>query len=367
MEENSIQRDPPRRWRPSPEFWVVLAILGAFLFGLPGLFVQPAEQVLFNPQVYKQTLDELDAYERFPLIVGEAVAGGGNRLLGGLGDRLRSLLVRANYEAALGQIFPKSWIKAQAESLIDQFFAYFNFESEELNLVVDFRPVRARLSGEETAQVSATIVQGLPACNQDDLLRFGLSALTGQTEGLPLCRPPQQLEGIAHLLVQVILQGAGQTLPERMDLMDTLRIPLAVTGGRVDSAWERWFGVYRFYRQTGPWLPWIALLMVAMAGVLARRTTRGPLFWMGWALVLPGASALLIALILGLGSSQIVPLVIGGLLGEDVFIFDLLVDVLSRVSSRFVLEVAWMSLAVATLGALLILAWGWTRRRGALT
>lgn len=340
------------------ERWVILLVLGTFLLGLPGLFSIPAERVLFNPLVYKQALVEHRVYDDYPLILGDLLASSGSRLLGGSGDALLNVLEKSRYDQVIRQIFPAAWVRDQAERLIDQSLAYFNLESRQMALVVDFRPVKIHLAGDNAPRIASTIVQSLPACTADSLLQYGLALLNGQAEGLPLCRPPEAFVELTNRLVGGLLQTAAGALPDQMDLAPALRAPIAITGDHGKGVWAGWWGIYRLFRQVGPFLPWLALALAAAAGVLAVKTRQGPLFWLGWALALPGLSAAVAALLIGVWSSQIVPLIAGNLFGSSIILEARMADVLTTVVSRFVLAVVQWGLGAAAAGAGLILVWG---------
>lgn len=355
--ENSTASRGPRR-----EFWVILALLGVFLTGLAALFAVPAERVLFQPQSYQVALEQQGAYERFPEILGDLLTSGGDRFLFGSGDRLREALERGNYEAVVRMIFPEPWMRAQADGLITQFWDYFNFHREDFALVVDLRPVKTRLSGDTSQEIGTVIVAGLPGCTDQDLLAFGLSALQGTLEQIPLCRPPELFEGLSTQLAAGLLQGAGAAMPEQIDLAPALRAPVRLGGEPVQRAWGSWFGLYRTARTATPWLPWLALFFLALASVLGYRTTRGSFFWLGIGLLLPGAAGALIALILWLGSAQAAPHLVDSLVGQVPVIYDVLVGMVAAVLDDYLRVVALSGLVLTVVGALLA-AIAWRARR----
>ncbi|RPJ51584.1 MAG: hypothetical protein EHM21_02350 [Chloroflexi bacterium] len=338
------------------EGWVLLVILGIFLTALPGIFSFPAERILFNPQTYKQALADEGAYQQFPALVGEMIASGGNVFLFGSGSELLQVLQRSNYEALIQHIFPEDWVRAQADALVDQFWAYFNFQASQFRLVVDFRPVKARLQGEQAAQISAEIVAGFPPCEQEELFDWGLQALQGQVDSLPLCRPPGQLVGAANLLVEGFLKGGATAIPNELDLATVLKLPVTLGGQTASSALNAYFDIYRFYRQVNLYFPLVALGLLVVAGFLAHdlRTRQGALYWLGVGLVLPGFTALVMAVMLGIMGSQIAPLVIGQIFGADVVVFNLLVKVLGNVLARFMIVSAVIAIAVTLVGTALV-------------
>ncbi len=382
--------------------WLVLLVLVIFLTGLPGIFALPAEWILFNPDSYKQALAEENAYSQFPLLLGQMIAEGGNLFLFGSGDHLLQVLQHSNYEAIVQQIFPEDWVRAQADGLIDQFWAYFNFQSPRLRLAVDFRPIKERLTGEQSAQIAAAIVQGFPPCQGSDLLNWALQALNGTVDQLPLCRPPAQFVGAANLLAEELLKGSAALMPDELDLAGLLRLPAAVglpaaihpPGAQpVATAWAGGFRVYHFFRRADRWLPWAALLLLVPVGLLARGAPRpaalkdgkpsplrpaapaelrsvdglpsplrDPFYWLGLSLLLPGFAALIIALLLGLLSDQIAPFVIGRLFGANLIAFNLLVGMLVRVTTRCMLASAEIALGVTLTGTILLGIALWLRK-----
>lgn len=340
--------------RARSERRVILVVLGLFLFTVPGLFALVGEQILFNPQVYKEALADLDFYERFPQILGETLAGSGDLLLPGVGANLLGAMNANNYQEIIRLLFPPDWVMAQAESLIDQFWAYYNFETPELHLIVDFSAVKARLQSERDLQVVQTIVQGLPVCTQQDLLNFGLLALQGKLDQAPLCRPPDQFIGVANGVVRELLRGAGSLAPGQVDLAVTLRLPVLLRAGRGAGAAGLTFQVYRAFRIIGPWLPLGSLL--CLIGIIAwgRKTVLGALFWSGMGLLLSGFVALVTALLLVLWSNQIAPFLVARIFFSDLAVFDLLVRLVQAVSNRYLLWVGGVSLAMTLVGAALI-------------
>lgn len=352
-----------RSFRPTRPFWVILAILGAYLTGLPALFAIPAERILFNPEEYKRALAEQNVYDRFPTMLGEMVSDGGNRLIPGTGSALLNMLEQSRYDAVIQELFPEMWVREQAESLIDQFWAFMNFETPQLRLSVDLRPVKDHLAGEGAPQVASIIVAGLPPCTAEDLLTFVIQAFQGKAEGLPLCKPPEQFLNLTNTLVGSMLAGTSATMPDELDLSGGLRFAFALGGERVEQAGARWFGVYRFFRRVGPWLPYAAIGFALLAVVLSLGTKRGPLFWGGVTLALPGLSALAIALLLGLWLAQFVPVLVGAVFGPSLILFDTLVDAIETVVRRFIGSALVWSAVVGLLGVALIGAWyGWQHK-----
>jgi hypothetical protein len=339
-----------------PERRVILAVLGLFLFTLPGLYALVGEWILFNPQVYKEELLELNVYERFPQVMGETLAGSSDKLLPGVGAKLMGLLNAGHYQDLVRLLFPPQWVQAQAESLIDQFWAYYNFETPDLRLVVDFSAVKTRLQTDPDLRVVQIIVQSLPVCTQQDVLNFALLALQGKLDQAPLCRPPDAFIEVTNAVVTELLRGAGSLAPGQVDLAVVLRLPGALTGAPRAAQPGPAFQVYRIFRLVGPWLLLGSLACLTAVVSWSRQTARGPLFWSGAGLLLPGFAALVIALLLAFGSNQIAPLLVEGIFFSDLAVFDLLVQLVLAAGNRYLLWVGGIGLGMTLVGAGLVAA-----------
>lgn len=355
--------DQSERGLSKRERWLLAAILGVFILGLPAIFVYPAVQILFNPASYHRALAEQAVTAQVPALVGQLIQTGGNVLLFGSGNQILGVLERSNYDVVIRQIFPGDWVQAQADALIDQFWAFFNFHTSQFRLVVDFRPVKARLNGVETPAIAAQIIQGFPACQEQDLLNFGSQLLQGQVERLPLCKPPDAFIGAANLVVEETLRGASLVMPDQIDLASILWLPKVLGGQRVSAAWALGFGIYRVMRQVEAWLPWLALLLLALTGWLARGMARGPVFWVGIALIIPGIAALLAALIVWLSSRELIPLLIQQVVGKDLLIVSVVVNVAEQVSGQFATWSAIAAWGVTIVGVGLIAGDFWAKRQ----
>jgi hypothetical protein len=332
----------------------VAALFGVLLFGVPGLFSIPAEQILLNPTAYKQALAAQNVYEQAPALLGSLLAQSSNRAIPGSGDQILAALQGARFDAVMRQVFPPDWIQSQAEGLIDQFWAFFNLRSPEFHLLVDLRPVKQHLTGPDSPQIISAIVQGLPACSANDLLDFTLKAVSGEAQGLPMCRPPDAFLSLTNQLVGGMLGGAAGLLPDQMDLASGLTIARLFSSTRPAQNLQLGFRLYRVWRQANPFLPWVALGFLALLLWLSLRTPQGPLFWGGAALLLPGLLVLFLAILAGAWLVRFIPSVLIRITGDHLTILDALVAALGQVTGRFTLAVVISALVVMVLGLLLL-------------
>jgi hypothetical protein len=178
----------------------------------------PAEYVLFRPAPYLKAMEQVGLYRRYPALLLDFTASGGNLFVPGLGDVLLRYLRQRGAEEALVFLFPEEWVRGQTETLVERFWSYYNFETPQLDLSLDLAPLKARLSGEEGAAVIREGVASWPVCSaQDDLRILGL-LLQGNTNDLPQCLPPGKIGEAFLSALQLGLKTFAQTLPERVQL-----------------------------------------------------------------------------------------------------------------------------------------------------
>jgi hypothetical protein len=347
-----------------PEGWVILAVLMTWLSATLAIFAYPAERVLFNPEVYKRVLVSQEVYSYYPQMMIDLLASQGETILPGSGAVFQQMLDRTGYQEAVLQIFPPTWAREQTESLVDQLLAFFNLEKEELVLVVDFRPVKQRLRGDEAAVIAQTIVMGFSPCSGEELLAFGLNILQGQMADVPLCRPPDQLLGITTSIVQGVLQVSAATLPDQPNFARILRLPLILGGQRLEGVLSGWQWFYRAFRIAGPWLPLAAVVSVALVVVLARGTRRGPFFWSGLGLAVPGMAGAVMTIFISLFALRPAAELLERIFPPELLLSQLLLQVYAEVVGRFALTTAVISVLLVVLGVLLLGAALWTRYAG---
>ncbi len=106
--------------------WVTVSVIFMLLVTIPALLFIAARFTLFDPQVYKDSLDQSGLYQNYPQIMGGTLAGEANMVFPGVGSQLLGKLDQAHYYAVIRLIFPETWVRSQTEGLVDQFWSFFN-------------------------------------------------------------------------------------------------------------------------------------------------------------------------------------------------------------------------------------------------
>jgi hypothetical protein len=288
-----------------------IAAICAILFVITALLALPLFNIglhLFSPDLYKRALAEQKVYERLPAIAGEQIvysitynpcqenpeserclaegkAGEGEGESpdqGGLPPFLQNL-AQKEYEGIIADLAPPQWLQARAESIIDQVFAYLDYESDPV-LAISLVDLKERISGEDGLRVFMRLARVQPNCTpeQVEIIRSDVEATP---EDLPLCEPPEPLaEKYAQKARQVLQTVAGDIPDETAVDLSTLGQEKGEAGTEAPTEKESPFGddprpifqIVRWGMRLSPLVPVALLLLVTLFGV---RSWKG---WMQW-------------------------------------------------------------------------------------
>lgn len=177
----------------------------------------PAEFILFRPAPYLDALESGGYYREYPQLMLDFLASGGDLFAPGLGSWVMGVFNPQDVQGTLRFLFPEDWVRSQTGALVENFWGYYNFEREDLSLVVDFQPVKQRLSSTQSLALVQSALGGWPSCSAQDLVQLGLAIAQGSpSAAYPHCRPPQPLEGLLEQLVQSSLSTFAGALPAQV-------------------------------------------------------------------------------------------------------------------------------------------------------
>jgi hypothetical protein len=340
--------------------FVITALLALVLFNVQSHYL--------NPDTYKTVLEEQEMYDRLPAILSKQIAhsmtfnpclenpeqcegeGPGNDENNGPPDYLKNLSIE-DWEQMLSLILTPAWTKSQAESVVDQFFAFLDSDEEKLTITVSLVGLKANLTGQEGMQFIRILIDAQPPCTET-LLGILLDAAAGDfsPEQLLLCRPPEE-----------IMDGLTPTMEAALeivinDLPDQAILGKKIFGGDENAsitAFNERSGIsFRTVRTMLRFSPFLALICLVLLTVFAVRSLRDLLFWWGIPFTILGLSTLglgLVALPLidwGLGT-----FVLGRIPGAlDPDLLTLLIESVELLVQSFVRAIANQAALIAYLG-----------------
>ncbi len=284
--------DPHNRpwWR---RILLGLCALALMVTSFPAQAAIPAESVLFQPEPYLEALERSSFYEAYPQVAIGLMTAGGELVLPGVSHFIQKLFPATRYESVLRFIFPEIWVRVQVKRIIEQYWAYYNFEARDMRLVLDFQPVKLRLEGADGRALVQDVFAGLPECSAQDLLAIAGQVLQGNTDQMPQCKPPRQLESLVVGGIQAVLTGFTGTLPDEVVLMQR-------SSPRPDQYGPG--GPYRWLRY-GLRLSVPVVVLLLVAGTLLLGYDRRRLIeWAGVPFYLGGVLGAILAALTGMGA-----------------------------------------------------------------
>lgn len=196
------------------------------------------------------------------------------------------------------RVLTKEWLQTQVEGVIDQFFAFFESDDEDLRLTISLADLKASLTGQKGVALVHEIIESLPACGEDQLDEFEIM-LGGNTDEVEMisCRPPEEVLDTYYPLITAKLDQVVADLPEEAKLggepinsrsdqtrdSDHPQVEPIVSARRVVS-----------YLRLSPLVPIVFLTLIA---IFAVRSLKDLLRWWGVPLAVAGLGALGLSLL----------------------------------------------------------------------
>jgi len=275
-----------------------LLLLAFILTSVLAMFAFTAEQVLFHPEPYLRAFRAQNFYQRFPALLAELAAQRSSfpepDATPEEENQLR-YLNQSDYEMIFASLFTPAWLEDQARTVLDQLFAYLNFQEPELHLIVSMQEVKTRLSGEQGKEISLRVVRSWPPCTAEQLLAITAQGLFGELEGFPTCKPPDELLNLTGPLLEFSITQFANTIPDQVDLADAIPGTASTSGKQLNQAL-----LYRAFRWSQRLSPIAALICLLMVTVIAVRSWRSWLGWWGVGLAAAGGLGLGLGLLAGL-------------------------------------------------------------------
>jgi hypothetical protein len=332
-------------------FWwrrILLSVcaLALMVVTIPAVIVFPAEYILFQPQTTLDAVESSGFYQKYPELVLDLIQAGGEVLAPGAVKFVQAYFPADRLTSVIRFIYPEEWVRAQVDRAVSHFWAYYNLEDSRLYIALDFRPIKARLKGNEGKILVAEAFQGLPDCNLQDALTIATLLMQKKTEGLPSCKPPKQVEGVVVGVIQLALEGITDGLPDEKVLV--MRFNPVI--GR--------YGPGGIYEQLRFGLRFSLMLMVLLmlgAISLLDYSWRNFLEWAGVPLYSSGLISAGLASLAGVSARWLDNVVSASLPGSSRVIFSFISGIALTIFQNFLAWVAVAAVIVAVLGLGMIL------------
>ncbi len=323
---------------------ILLAIL-IVASAVPALILFNVQGRAFEAATYERALDRTDFYQQFPAVLADLV----QQNLGTGAPAFLQRITSDQWQAVMATLLPEEQLQSMAQDAITQGFAFLNGETQQP--VISLSPLKQSLAGPAGMQAALYILQAQPPCTAQQIGKMLYSL------GNEICNPPQELVDVVRPVLQAELQSVAASLPDQVALGS------GTTDPQLQSVLKD-VQLGRFLMRTSPLLPLLLLFTLTLVAV---RTLRSWLAWWGWPMLLTG--------LLGLPASLLAAPLLAPLL-EHLFqrtlaqavppvISNAISSVLGEIINELLRPVVAESIVLLAVGALMVLASAFARRRSA--
>ena len=342
---------------PTRRTLALICAVALVIVAVPSLFVLPAEEILFQPAPYQQQLANQNIYSRLPSWLAAITVPSGTTAE----QNALALMGKNALQSLYAQALSPEWAKSQVDGLITQLLDYLNFKTTPLTLIVDLRPLKARLSEGGPDSIGGRILRSWPACDLDQLLKMSDTLTNGLVNGeipqdMPLCRPPENLLPMSDKLMQAAFTAFADTIPGQVDLVDFFKAN--PNFDQHQATWVKVFAGYTALRWTGRILPWIALALLVMLIALSAVSWRKTFTYTGLPLFAAGILGVITVVLLWALGSYVTDTLVKGMTTVSDDMLKAFVLAFQQVFSSFLV---WSGVLAVILAAIGLVAFGLPR------
>jgi hypothetical protein len=334
---------------PARKTLALICAVALVIVAVPSLFVLPAEQILFQPAPYQQQLANQNIYARLPSWLAAITVPSGSTAE----QNALALMGKNALQSLYAQALSPQWSKSQADGLITQLWDFLNFKTTTLTLMVDLRPLKARLSEDGPDSIGGRIVRSWPACNLDQFLKLSDEMANGLVNGvippdMPLCRPPDNLMPMSDKLMQAAFTAFADTIPAQVNLVDYFKADPNFT--QQQATLVNVFAGYTALRWTGRVLPWVALVLLVMLIALSAVSWRKVFTYTGVSILAAGTLGVITVVLLWALGNYVTGTLVKGMTTVSDDMLKAFVLAIQQVFSSFLLWSGVLAVIVAAIG-----------------
>ena len=207
-----------------------------------------------------------------------------------------SRLTQEDLESIITDLVPPQWLQEQAESAIDQIFAYLNLGNKS-RVTISLVAFKERLAGEEGIRAFMRMAMAQPPCTPEQIEIIESDEDTAP-EDMPICRPPEPLKARYTDKAQKTLQAVTTELLNEVSVItlaerEGIDVTSAEESGPFGSDPRAAFQIAKWGTRLSPLLP-IAMLLLATLVIV--RSWQDWARWWSIPLLIIGIAGLVLAL-----------------------------------------------------------------------
>ena len=295
---------PPPPKKNVPQRVVVILLCVLFVLTTPLTFLASiVELTYFDTQPFKDAIEELNLYQKLPVIIARQthhqinldpsiLEGSGipdiNEELSLASPYLRSLSVK-DFEILSQLLLPTDWIELKTENALEQYYASMAAGIAEPDVRIAMSDIKSRLQGQIGEIFFLTMIRAHPACTPEQLMVWQ----SADYEEPPQCFPGEVQLHTALPKLRPLIGDMVEEIPDEISLSYMLSVsktgkPTITTNIQhaITNAWD-WRMLLRF----SPFLVIIFLIAIGLAASNSQWVTKA----FGFSLIGAGLLGFLLA------------------------------------------------------------------------
>ena len=258
--------------------------------------------VMSNADAYTESLDD-EAYEELAVLtlplVAELVADAESGDDSDHAELFADVITNIDHDEwkeIIGDSIEPAWAKDLINRNLSNSLQYMRYETDELDISVDFSPVAAAISenqGDLLINNMMDAVQSWEACSQDETLQMA-TYLNGQSNTFPNCNPGGEYLPTMETQLQAGVVIIQNKLAEYPDLAFDLRneVELDQRHRTADDLFSEARQGFFFIENTRPVMLLFPVMLFGLVMVVAVRSAKEFFLWGGITLILTGVFTL---------------------------------------------------------------------------
>lgn len=234
----------------------------------------PLQKTILRSGFTQQVVQESELYNRLPVVVVDTVYESFKNRPNDAYSPILNLLTREHISILVNETLPEKWLQGQVDGFLASLNEFLNLKTDQLQFDIDLKAVKANIAGDAGVEAFTGILATFPDCSLENVLAITAAILMGNSEGITLCNPPQELLEPLKPFLQQGLALTTAVLPDKESIPIFARQVEAL-----NTTPQRIYLGYSLIYRAGQLLPWVcgmlALLVVLLALPRVKRLLQG--------------------------------------------------------------------------------------------
>jgi len=324
------------------KFLALFLSVFAFVIFLPAIFTIPLEFLVMNYTTYQELAQDESILETGKEAIINYLEG---RLSSPANDSSVAIIFSNEkvLQAELKKYISTPWLQKTLLNITDQLLQFFNFKKPFGIVEIDFTEIKENLIANSSVLVDE-LLNAYPPCSVKQITQY-YSTLPTISEIQP-CNPPARIKDTVVKVLTDKVEGFLETIPEKYQLNIEEVLNAQQTNSFISYSLLRW--LFRV-------LPVFFLILLILIALCLKKNPTEMRNWIGHLLTISASFAIILILILLIGSEQFTAMFINKTISPTNSAFGtFLLKILQPISYKTLLWMAALAIMVFCIGFLIL-------------